>query len=166
MKSALQEEDCGNGIRLRPLARGDLALTRAWRNRDDVRCWFKSPAAITAEQHHGWFESYLLKPGDYVFIVERDGRPVGQVAIYAIDRESGEAEIGRFVVAPREGGKGQMRAAILGLVALARREWSLRRLYLEVFAHNERAIRLYRSLGLTVDRNEDGMLHMSMAIDR
>lgn len=164
MKAEIGGYDCGGGIRLRPLEQADLPMTLAWRNRDDVRIWFKSSAPLAAEQHAAWFAAYLGKAGDHVFIVEHHGRPVGQVAIYAIDAEAGTAEIGRFVVAPGAGGKGHMRAAISGLMALARREWTLRRLYLEVFAHNERAIRLYRSLGFAFDREADGMLHMSVSL--
>ena len=165
MKAPVAGADCGGGVHLRPLRREDLPMTLAWRNRDDVRIRFKSSAPIEAAQHAGWFEAYIDKPGDHVFIVEHEGRPVGQAAIYAIDAGAREAEVGRFVVAPGEGGKGYMRAAIAGLVALASREWGLRRVYLEVFADNERAVRLYGSLGFTVDRFEDGMLHMSLPID-
>lgn len=162
MKAAVDGVDCGGGVSLRPLRREDLPMTLAWRNRDDVRIRFKSSATIAPDQHARWFEAYIDKPGDHVFIVEHDGRAVGQVAVYAIDAGKGEAEIGRFVAAPGESGKGHIRAAISGLVALAGREWGLRRVYLEVFADNERAVRLYRSLGFTVDRTEDGMLHMSV----
>jgi len=166
MKAPVGETDCGGGVRLRPLAREDLPMTLAWRNRDAVRIRFRSSSPLTPEQHAGWFEAYLGKPDDYVFIVERAGRPVGQAAIYAIDPDAGEAEVGRFVVAPGEEGKGHMRAAIAGLAALARSRWGLGRLYLEVFADNARAVRLYRSLGFVVDRTGGGMLHMSLPIAR
>lgn len=164
MKAPVGEVACGGGVRLRPLGHEDLPMTLAWRNRDDVRVRFKSSAPLTPAQHAGWFAAYLDKPGDHVFIVEHAGRPVGQAAIYAIDRAAGEAEVGRFVVAPGEGGKGYMRAAIAGLAGLAR-QWGLRRLYLEVFADNARAVHVYRSLGFTVERTEGGMLHMSLPID-
>ena len=90
----------------------------------------------------------------------------GQAAIYAIDVTEGSAEIGRFIAAPGEGGKGHMRAAITGLFVLARREWGLKRLRIEVLADNERALRLYRKLGFAVDTRSDAVLQMSIRIDQ
>ncbi len=165
MKTVLAPLDHA-GIRLRPLERGDLSLTLAWRNRDDVRIWFKMSEVLSEEQHRGWFESYLGKPDDYVFIVEADGRPVGQVALYSINKLTASAEIGRFIVAPGEGGKGHIRVAIEALFGLAREHLGLSRIHLQVFAHNQRAIRLYEKLGFKLDRTSENMLEYSMSIER
>ncbi len=142
----------GGPVRLRMLTADDLPMTLAWRNREDVRRWFRQSTEIDMATHVAWFEEQQLVDDVLVFVVEdqQTGQPVGQVSIYHIDREIGEAEVGRFIAAPNASGKGFIRAAIIALTHFAFRELSLSRLYLEVFADNARAIRLYASVGFAV----------------
>lgn len=142
----------GGLVRLRLLAIDDLPMTLAWRNRDEVRRWFRNSALVDMAQHTAWFHQQQLTDDALMFIVEDSatGEAVGQVSIYNIDRETSEAEVGRFIAAPNVSGKGFIRAAILALTHFAFEELSLARLYLEVFANNERAIRLYASVGFVV----------------
>lgn len=149
-------------LKLRMLEFEDLPMTLAWRNRDDVRVWFKTSEIIDKDQHLNWFKQYVDKPNDYVFIVIADGKPVGQVAIYDISPETRAAEVGRFIAAPGETGKGYMRAAITALLDVARNQLGLLSVNLQVLAHNERAIRLYQRLGFKQDRTLDDMLVLSM----
>ncbi len=142
----------GGQVRLRLLTEDDLPMTLAWRNRDEVRRWFRQSAAIDLAKHTAWFRQLQLADDALVFIVEdnNNGEAVGQVSIYHIDRETGEAEVGRFIVAPGASGKGFIRAAIIALSQFAFHELALARLYLEVIGNNERAIRLYASVGFEV----------------
>jgi RimJ/RimL family protein N-acetyltransferase len=135
-------------VRLRLLTEDDLEMTLAWRNRDDVRRWFKQSDIISMESHRAWFTQHQLVDDSIMFVVEDiNGDAVGQVSIYSIDREAGEAEVGRFIAAPGASGKGFIREAINALVEFAFTELALQRVYLEVYADNLRAIRLYDSLG-------------------
>lgn len=161
MKPVLAFE--ASGVRLRPLAAEDLTVTLAWRNRDDARKWFKTDDLISLEQHRGWFERYLLKGDDLVLIVEADGVAVGQVAVYDINQEAGTAEVGRFLVAPEAARKGYLFAACSALVDCCQRELRLRRIYLEVFEHNQRAIRIYHAIGFVETSRENSLLIMERA---
>ena len=136
-------------VHLRLLTEDDLEMTLAWRNRDEVRRCFKHSDLVTLENHRAWFRQHQLVDDALMFIVENNEtrEPVGQVSIYAIDREIGEAEVGRFIAAPGASGKGFIRDAIEALVAFAFGELQLQRVFLEVFTDNTRAIRLYESLG-------------------
>jgi RimJ/RimL family protein N-acetyltransferase len=136
-------------VALRLLAREDLAMTLAWRNRDDVRRWFLHSDVLTLAQHESWFETHQAGDDALMFIVEElaTRAPVGQVSIYNIDREVGEAEVGRFIAAQNASGKGFIREAIVALLEFAFGELNLSRVFLEVYADNERAIRLYESVG-------------------
>lgn len=151
-------------VRLRLLTADDLGMTLAWRNRDDVRRWFKQSELIDMALHTSWFEAHQLRDDALMFIVEdaTSGTPVGQVSIYHIDRDSNEAEVGRFIAAPSASGKGYIRAAIIALVAFAFEELGLSRVYLEVFANNARAIGLYESVGFMIENTHDEMVYMSM----
>lgn len=151
-------------VRLRLLEETDLETTMAWRNRDEIRRWFKNPGVVTLEGHRGWFRQYAQSDNDFIFIVESEGVAVGQVSIYAIDRAAGDAEIGRFIAAPGCEGKGHMKSAIGVLMDWAHAELGLSRVHLEVFASNARAIGLYQSCGFAVTGNADGMIKMERSL--
>ncbi len=141
----------GHGVRLRLLSRADLGRTLDWRNRDENRRWFLHADPIAMEQHLGWFEGYSGRDDDFVFVVEdleADGAPVGQVALYRIDWGRKDAEFGRLLIGePTARGKGLGLKATLAVLDLGFGAWGLDRIHLEVFAHNERAIRIYRDCG-------------------
>lgn len=150
----------GEALHLKPLVHEDLPYTLAWRNRDEARVWFKHSEPVTEAQHQGWFESYLHRGDDMVWVVWAKGRRVGQVAAYDIDHASGNAEVGRFLAAPEAMGRGYMQRACTLLLDYCRERLNLRRVYLEVLPGNERAIRLYKGLGFVVEREDGAMLFM------
>ncbi|WP_431821620.1 GNAT family N-acetyltransferase [Burkholderia sp. F1] len=154
-------------IRLSLLAEADLPATLEWRNRDGARKQFKNSDLLAYEQHHGWFVRYTEKPDDLVFIAKlaATGERVGQVAIYAIDRDARTAEVGRFVAAPEFLGQGLMKEAIDVLMRFSARELSLTSVYLEVLESNERARQLYRKLGFEECSRADGLVRMDRRID-
>jgi RimJ/RimL family protein N-acetyltransferase len=81
------------------------------------------------------------------FIVsDEDGRRLGFFGITGIGIAGGEAEFGR-VMKVRDAPRGLMQGAMTMLFAWARDALALRRLKLEVFSDNERAIALYQRVG-------------------
>jgi diamine N-acetyltransferase len=149
-------------VRLRLIEAADLPTTLAWRNRDEVRVWFKTSVLLTPEQHQGWFERYRERDDDFLFVVEAEGQPVGQVSVYGIDWQSGQAEVGRFLAAPQASGQGYMRDACAALFAFCRDGFGLRYLFLEVLADNARAIELYRHQGFIEEQRYDGLVRMGL----
>src|SRR5215831_3487205 len=90
-----------HGVRLRLLEERDLALTRAWRNQDEIRRWFLTSDPITAEQHQEWFRRYLERDDDFVFVIEETEVlrcAVGQASVYHVDWSKGRAEFGRLMI--------------------------------------------------------------------
>jgi len=151
----------GNGgICLRLIERSDLDMTLSWRNRDEARVWFKSSACLTREQHYAWFDRYADRDDDFLFIVESCGRPVGQASVYAVDWQAGSAEVGRFLVAPGEGGKGYIGRACGELICFCAVTLGLGRIFLEVMDANERAIRVYRRNDFSEECRYDGLIRM------
>jgi RimJ/RimL family protein N-acetyltransferase len=129
---------------LRMLTRSDLALTLAWRNHPSSRIWFHSTDEISFAGHRSWFERYLDRDDDHVFILERAQQAVAQVALYDIRDDS--AEFGRLLVDPGARGRGHaLRATLLCLRAAD--ALRIRRLHLEVKADNAAAIRVYEHAG-------------------
>ncbi len=161
MKPALHPIEFGS-VRLRLLSPDDLPYTLAWRNQDDVRKWFKYNGSVTAEQHLAWFEKYRVNADDFVFMVEHreNQERLGQVAIYDVDGVRRQAEVGRFIVAPAAIGRGFMTQAMQALATCATQQLGLSRLFLEVFAHNLRAIRLYERVGYKQCHANDDLIVM------
>jgi diamine N-acetyltransferase len=147
-------------VRLRLLDRRDLEATLAWRNRDEARVWFKSSGQIAPADHEAWFERYRLRDDDFVFIVEADGRPVGQASVYGIDWAARAGEVGRFLVAPGEAGKGYLGRACRELVRFCHGALGLTYLYLEVLPGNDRAIHLYTRAGFVEEGRTGGLIRM------
>jgi RimJ/RimL family protein N-acetyltransferase len=155
------------GLILRPLADADLPFTLDWRNRDGARQQFGSAEPLKWDQHARWFQCYLEKSDDLMFIVEEAATQarIGQVGIYAIDTAAHQAEIGRFVVAPEFQGKGLMRQGIAALLKFAGKELDLASVYLQVRDTNDHAQRLYARLGFTEVSRADGMIKMERRVD-
>jgi UDP-4-amino-4,6-dideoxy-N-acetyl-beta-L-altrosamine N-acetyltransferase len=151
-------------LKLRPLESRDLTEILSWRNREDARVWFKTCTPITEDQHLSWFKKYSESSDDYHYIVESDGRKVGQAAVYHINQSDGSAEIGRFLVAPEESGKGYMKHACAQLVSLCRQTFGLSYIYLEVFEKNTRAIRIYEACGFQTESVAKGLIRMGQSL--
>lgn len=140
------------GLLLRPLEEKDLTTTLRWRNQDDVRRNFFHKDIISYEQHHKWFENYLTKKDDIVFVGELDGEIIGQLAIYDINIFTKKAEVGRFIISPEYAGKGYMKILINLLFELCV-NLKVETLYLYVIPTNHKAIYLYEKLGFVVKEN-------------
>ena len=138
-------------LTLRLLEERDLPATLAWRNRDDIRCWFLNPDKLVWENHLGWFRKYQERDDDFMFVIEENGnvqRPVGQIGLYRVDWEASQAEYGRLMIGePTGAGRGLAQEATEALLGFAQISLKLRRVYLEVMNHNDRAIKLYQRCG-------------------
>ncbi len=141
-------------------------MTLSWRNREEARRWFKTSEPITSETHISWYEKYIEKDDDFLFIVEHENRPVGQASVYGIQWENGQAEVGRFLAAPGEAGKGYIRNACTALIRLCQNEFGLKYLFLDVLESNHHAINLYRQQGFTNELHQDGFIRMGLALPR
>ncbi len=153
-------------LRLRLLEERDLPLTLAWRNRDDIRRWFFHSAPIAPDQHQAWFAAYRERDDDFVFVIEereRGGyRPVGQIALYHVDRQARRGEFGRLMIGPPDAaGKGLATEATRALLAAAPDRLGLAEIHLEVLARNARAIKVYAACGFQVVGRDDAALRMT-----
>lgn len=109
--------------------------------REDLRRW--------VEFHRERADEVL-----YVIVDPARGRVVGHVGLYKIDSRIGQAEFA-ILLGPVAGwGKGLGKAITRFMVGLAFDHLNLRRVTLQVLSTNERASRLYRSLGFV----EEGRL--------
>lgn len=158
----------GDLIRLRPLSREDLPLTLNWRNDDRSLRWFKSGTRIEHDSHLAWYENYAKSDSkDVLYFAETfDGVPIGQTSIYNFSEDETKAEVGRFVSDPEHRGKGLFREALIATLDIGFREGGLTEVFLEVLESNERAIKLYRSVGFKeASTPVGGLLPMTLTVE-
>lgn len=96
-----------------------------------------------------WLEAHRKRTDEVLLAIaaEEDGRCLGHVGLYKIDPVSRSAEFGIMVGDKAAWGRRVGRAATVEMLRHGFRRMNLHRISLTVLATNERAIRLYRSLG-------------------
>lgn len=92
-------------------------------------------------------------------LTDARGQTVGYCILKGLENPFGTVELMRIVIGPK--GRGYGRAALQAIMARVFAELKARRLWLDVVSTNERAIRLYESLGFV----HEGTLRESALID-
>jgi RimJ/RimL family protein N-acetyltransferase len=141
----------GCQIQLRLIMKKDLRTTLEWRNSEDIRSNFFNSDIIEWKRHLDWWGAYKHKSDDFVFIIEKIGCPnvpLGQVSLYNINFQRGEAEYGRLMI----GAAGSRRLGYASDASVLLLLWGfdtlkLERIYLQVFKFNDAAISLYKKCG-------------------
>lgn len=142
-------EDSSAGIYLRPMTEQDTDLIVAWRNSEEVRKHFIYQALFTREGHLNWLH-HVVEPGKaaQMIICEIDtDKPLGSVYIRDIDREHRKGEYGIFIGADGARGRGVGTAAAGLMIKYGFESLNLHRLFLRVYADNQRAVRSYEKAG-------------------
>jgi RimJ/RimL family protein N-acetyltransferase len=81
------------------------------------------------------------------FVIEVDGTVIGGIGLHHRDRVAGSAQFGVGIYDPEYLGQGYGRDAIDTLLGWAFQVQNYRRIWLETYALNERAVRAYRAAG-------------------
>jgi RimJ/RimL family protein N-acetyltransferase len=153
-------------IILRMLEEGDLPLTLSWRNKDHIRKWFLNTDEISEEKHYAWFLRYKELDTDFVFIIlakELGDLPVGQISLYGVDWQAGNAEYGRLLIGnPAAMGKGFGRQATRLLLEYGFEQMGLKEIHLDVKDGNEPAIAIYKAAGFIEKSRINGLITMSI----
>jgi RimJ/RimL family protein N-acetyltransferase len=143
----------GEHVYFRPAEREDLPLFVRWLNDAETSRHLALRAPISDAAEHGWFDAMLAKQGktDYHFVVclVSDGRPIGTIGLHGLDWENGSAEFGIALGEKDEWNKGYGTDALRVICDFGFGELRLERIYLRVFAGNERARRSYEKAGFT-----------------
>jgi RimJ/RimL family protein N-acetyltransferase len=141
----------GKKVTLRPITRDDLPRLREFHN--DVEVELASggdpptPRALEASQKQ--FDREAEDPPRHKtdFAIEADGKLIGNCGLFGMNETARHAELGITIGDKEYWGRGYGRDAIQLLLDYAFRLLNLRRVWLEVHAENERAIRAYRACG-------------------
>jgi RimJ/RimL family protein N-acetyltransferase len=129
---------------------GDLSLFVRWFNDPDVRYWLSMSDApeLTQESEQEWYEEMRDDPVRVVWCIEtREGRPIGNLGLQAIDEAQGRATLGISIGEKEQWGRGYGSDAIREALRYGFDEMGLRRVDLQVDEDNLRGLRCYEKCG-------------------
>jgi RimJ/RimL family protein N-acetyltransferase len=146
----------GKIVGLRAIEPGDLESLRGWRNRPELRRYFREHRELGRTDQEAWYARMLADPGTRMFaIVELSAEAsplVGTAGLCYIDwvRRSGELSLyigadGLYIddrLAPD---------ALRVLLRYGFDELGLHRLWTEIYAYDEHKAHLYESFGFSLE---------------
>ncbi|HHW14888.1 MAG TPA: GNAT family N-acetyltransferase [Firmicutes bacterium] len=136
-------------VRIRPVRPEDAEAINEVRRQPGVREFTYALPSERVADNHKFFEN--LGPDDHVLVVEVDGRAVGIGGLHV--QKSKRRHVGEVGLSIHDDfqNQGLGRALLAALLDLADNYLGLRRVELETWADNARAIHLYESLGFVVE---------------
>jgi len=137
----------GDRIILRAVERGDLPDYVRWLNEPAVLEYFADMVPLSLEKEEEWYEKMLRDPSLRAFAVEFEGHHIGNAGFSHIDGRDARAEVGLFIGMPEMWDRGLGFDVLNTMVRFGFEQMNLNRIYLRVFAGNERAIHLYEKAG-------------------
>lgn len=150
-------------VHIRPLQAEDAYTSVKWRNDPEV---FKYTGnrydhTITIESELKWINRVIANPSDYRCAIIADGQYVGN--IYLTDIKNGRANYHIFIGEKDVWGKGVARKASESIIEYAFSRLKLSKILLKVRPENERACRLYLSLGFKETGRDNEFTSMILA---
>lgn len=142
-------------LRLRPHNADDAEWLHELYSRPDVARYLLDEP-WTAEVTHDKLTERLAKTdidgetGALALVIEHDGVPIGDVALWLTDHEHRQGEIG-WVLDPAQGGQGFASEAVRAVLALGFDHYRLHRITAQMDARNSASAALARRVGLRLE---------------
>lgn len=139
----------GDRVTLRRVEPADYPLIQGWQNDPEVFRWmdYERPFSLEDIRHA---EEHAAEK-DMPFIIEAEGKAVGRIGLFRIRGRIRTAALYVFIGDRTVWGHGYARDALNLLLGYAFDTLNLELVELWTLADNERAIRLYKSLGFLED---------------
>jgi RimJ/RimL family protein N-acetyltransferase len=138
----------GTKTRLRALEREDLPTFVGWINDPQVRRFMVIRYPLSMAEEETWWQGHLQRENDHIFAIEaEDGTYIGNIGLHNVERENRRAMLGIIIGDRAYWGRGYGTDAIRAMLGWAFDYLNLHRVYLTVYAYNERAIRCYEKCG-------------------
>ncbi|CAN5569287.1 GNAT family protein [soil metagenome] len=139
----------GKLVTLRALTPEDYARMTEFKNDVEVELLGGGtpPRPQTLTMVTEFFDELVKNKENLGFAIEADGKFIGDIGLFHLDRISGTAEVGIGIGDRDYWGRGYGRDAMSLIVEYGFTIQNLRRIWLETHATNERAIRSYSAVG-------------------
>ncbi len=134
-------------IGLREVVAEDSERLYLWRRRPEVDRWMQGAPFPTFERHERWFEALRGDPDRRAWIIGVGGRPAGLLTLGGVCGQDRRGEWGWYLGEEWARGKGVGRAAQLLGLDHAFGEFGLEKVFSDVLADNEAALRVQAAAG-------------------
>lgn len=141
----------GKKVVLRPITHEDLPNYVRWLADPDVLRYFGKYLPIDLDRETEWYMEQRNDPSAINFAITYEGEHIGGIGFQHLNHRERNAEVGLFI------GEKDLWDQGLGQDALATMLWygfeqlNLHRIYLRVFAENQRGIRAYEKVGFVTE---------------
>lgn len=136
---------------LRAIEREDLARLSQWDNdlEGQLLSEVDPPRPQPLARREARYDEQIGKQGggDSLFVIETDGQPIGTAELWATADPHGTACLTILIGEPEYRNRGYGRETIRLLLDYGFRVRNARKIWLSVFATNERAVRCYQACG-------------------
>ena len=151
-------------VHLRPATIDDARRLFDWRNEAETRRWSLSGAGVEWGDHIAWFQQRLTDQDTFLFIVEEQSRPLGQLRFDASSDGEAEVSIG---LAPAARGHGLAAPVIDAGTRRLFATTSVRRVVARVKRGNDASIASFVNADFDLDasRSTDNLLLYSRTHD-
>ena len=143
---------------LRPATLSDMGILFAWKNDSTVRASAFNTEPVPLEEHTRWFESALRNPDIRIYILENEGKAIGQVRI----NKSGGVALIDYSIDKTYRKKGFGKEIIRLLERECNEDCSISVLKAEVKKENVASRRVFDRLGYTVIEKGDFMIYTKL----
>jgi RimJ/RimL family protein N-acetyltransferase len=139
----------GELIRLTAIDRASIPTYLKWMRDYEVQRWILNTVPVTLEAETAWYDEIVTSQNAFQFEIRtlENEHLIGACSIFDIDYRNRGAELGIVIGEKDYWGKGYGSDAVRSLLRFAFDEANRNRVYLRVFAYNERAIRSYEKCG-------------------
>lgn len=137
----------GERVVMRAIEHKDLPDYVRWLNDPKVLEYFGNYLPLSLAQEEKWYEAMLQDPQTIAYAIELEGQHIGGAGFNKIDGRNASAEVGLFIGVPELWDQGLGADVLKALLRFGFEQMNLHRIYLYVFAENERAVHLYERLG-------------------
>lgn len=142
----------GNKIRLRPFEKSDLEKCKQWVNDPAIATAVLRVLPVSMHEHINWYEKIIVDKARLTFAIEtiENEKYIGNLGLRNIDWINRK---GRFWIYldKTEWGKGYGKEGVSLLLNYSFHSLNLNRIYLDVGSFNQRAIKVYDSIGFLTE---------------
>jgi len=138
---------CGQRVVLRPIEPEHLPNYVRWFADPEVLAYFGPYRPMNAAQEKDWYEQQNRDRSMVNFAIEYDGRHIGGCGFGRLDHANQNAEVGLVIGEKSLWNQGLGKEVLATIVAYGFDYLNLHRIYLRVFAQNQRAIHAYEQVG-------------------
>ncbi len=146
----------GDGIRLRAIERSDIPHFLKWFNDPEVTWGLTTIFPMSEAREELWFEDMIKRPVETQPLaievqIEDEWKIIGNFGYHDFDKFTHSAEIGIVIGAKEIWGKGYGTKALKLGLKHGFGSMNLNRIFLRVYALNERAISVYNKVGFVLE---------------